>query len=134
MCKKEARIKDLEDALQEQIARMAAREDCIKELEAQARNTSLSNSPFCLDKIKDYAKGLDKEEAKVITHMLLTIALDEQLPKAKQAEVRKAVKEVEAAHRKQTSPYVHIERQESHNDNKQSQVFNGSITDSKFGK
>ena len=66
--------------------------------------------------------------------MLLTIALDEQLPKAKQAEVRKAVKEVEAAHRKQTSPYVHIERQEIHNDNKQSQVFNGSITDSKFGK
>ena len=132
MCKKEACIKDLEDALQGQIERMAAREDRIKELEEQ--NASLSQNPFSLGKIKDYAKGLDKEEAKVITHMLLTIALDEQLPKAKQAEVRKAVKEVDAAHRKQTSPYVHIERQEIHNDNKQSQVFNGSITDSKFGK
>ena len=106
---------------------------CIKELEAQARNTSLSNNPFCLDKIKDYAKGLDKEEAKVITHMLLTIALDEQLPKAKQAEVSKAVKEVEAAHRQQPA-YVRIAHQEIHNDNKDSQVFNGSITDSKFGK
>lgn len=131
---KDKRIKELADQVKEQQEKVQAKEDRIKELEAQARNTSLSQNPFCLGKIKDYAKGLDKEEAKVITHMLLTIALDEQLPKAKQAEVRKAVKEVEAAHRKQTSPYVHIERQEIHNDNKQSQVFNGSITDSKFGK
>ena len=48
--------------------------------------------------------------------------------------MRKAVKEVEAAHRKQTSPYVHIERQEIHNDNKDSQVFNGHIDNSKFGE
>lgn len=136
---KDKRIEELAHALRleqekvkEEQAKVQAKEDRIKELEEQ--NTSLSNNPFCLDKLKDYAKGLDKEEAKVITHMLLTIALDEQLPKAKQAEVRKVVKEVEAAHRKQTSPYVHIERQEIHNDNKQSQVFNGSITDSKFGK
>ena len=129
---KDEYIKELTDQVREEQAKVQAKEDRIKELEEQ--NTSLSNNPFCLDKLKDYAKGLDKEEAKVITHMLLTIALDEQLPKAKQAEVRKAVKEVEAAHRKQTSPYVHIERQEIHNDNKQSQVFNGSITDSKFGK
>ena len=134
MYKKEACIKDLEDALQERIEGMAAREERIKELEAQVRSASFPRNPFCLGKIKDYAKGLDKEEAKVITHMLLTIALDEQLPKAKQAEVRKAVKEVEAAHRKQTSPYVHIERQEIHNDNKDSQVFNGPIDNSKFGK
>ena len=133
MCKKEARIKDLEDALKEQIARMAAREDRIKELEAQARNAIPSQNPFCLVKIKDYAKVLDKEEAKVITHMLLNIALDEQLPSEQRNEVRKAVKEVEAAHRKQTSPYVHIERQEIHNDNKDSQVFNGHIDNSKFG-
>ena len=129
---KDEYIKELTDQVREEQAKVQAKEDRTKELEEQ--NTSLSNNPFCLDKLKDYAKGLDKEEAKVITHMLLTIALDEQLPKAKQAEVRKAVKEVEAAHRKQTSPYVHIERQEIHNDNKQSQVFNGSITDSKFGK
>ena len=129
---KDEYIKELTDQVREEQAKVQAKDDRIKELEEQ--NTSLSNNPFCLDKLKDYAKGLDKEEAKVITHMLLTIALDEQLPKAKQAEVRKAVKEVEAAHRKQTSPYVHIERQEIHNDNKQSQVFNGSITDSKFGK
>ena len=129
MCKKEARIKDLEDALQERIEGMAAREDRIKELEAQARNAIPSQNPFCLVKIKDYAKGLDKEEAKVITLMLLKIAPDEQL-----AEVRKAVKEVDEVHKKQVPPYVHIERQEIHNDNKDSQVFNGPIDNSKFGK
>ena len=134
MYKKEACIKDLEDALQERIEGMAAREERIKELEAQVRSASFPRNPFCLGKIKDYAKGLDKEEAKVITHMLLTIALDEQLPKAKQAEVRKAVKEVEAAHWKQTSPYVHIERQDNYNYNKDSQVFNGPIDNSKFGE
>ena len=128
MYKKEACIKDLEDALQERIVRMAAREDRIKELEAQVRNASFPKNPFCLGKIKDYAKGLDKEDAKVITHMLLTIAPDEQL-----AEVRKAVREVEAAHRKQVSAYVHIERQDNYNYNKDSQVFNGHIDNSKFG-
>ena len=136
---KDKYIKDLENQVKEQQEKVQARKDSIRELESQLeqlrkQNARFANNPFCLDKIKDYARGVDKEEAKVITHMLLTIALDEQLPKAKQAEVRKAVKEVEAAHRKQTSPYVHIERQEIHNDNKQSQVFNGSITDSKFGK
>ena len=133
MYKKEACIKDLEDALQERIEGMAAREDRIKELEAQARNAIPSQNPFCLVKIKDYAKVLDKEEAKVITHMLLNIALDEQLPSEQRNEVRKAVKEVEAAHRKQTSPYVHIERQDNYNYNKDSQVFNGHIDNSKFG-
>ena len=133
MCKKEACIKDLEDALKEQIARMAAREDRIKELEAQARNTIPSQNPFCLGKIKDYAKVLDKEEAKVITHMLLNIALDEQLPSEQRNEVCKAVREVEAAHRKQVSAYVHIERQDNYNYNKDSQVFNGHIDNSKFG-
>ena len=133
MYKKEACIKDLEDALQERIVRMAAREDRIKELEAQARNASFPKNPFCLGKIKDYAKVLDKEEAKVITHMLLNIALDEQLPSEQRNEVRKAVKEVEAAHWKQTSPYVHIERQDNYNYNKDSQVFNGHIDNSKFG-
>ena len=133
MYKKEACIKDLEDALQERIVRMAAREDRIKELEAQVRNASFPKNPFCLGKIKDYAKGLDKEEAKVITHMLLNIALDEQLPSEQRNEVRKAVKEVEAAHWKQTSPYVHIERQDNYNYNKDSQVFNGHIDNSKFG-
>ena len=129
---KDKRIKELADQVKEEQAKVQAKEDRIKELEEQ--NASLSNNPFCLVKIKDYAKGLDKEEAKVITHMLLTIALDEQLPKAKQAEVRKAVREVDAAHRKQTSPYNHIEQQNNYNYNKDSQVFNGSITDSKFGK
>lgn len=131
LAEKDQRIEELADQVKEEQAKVRAREARIKELEEQ--NTSLSNNPFCLVKIKDYAKGLDKEEAKVITHMLLAIALEEQLPKAKQAEVRKAVKEVEAAHRQQPA-YVHIERQEIHNDNKDSQVFNGSITDSKFGK
>ena len=129
---KDEYIKELTDQVREEQTKVQAKEGRIKELEG--RNASLSQNPFCLGKIKDYAKGLDKEEAKVITHMLLTIALDEQLPKAKQAEVRKAVKEVDAAHRKQTSPYVHIERQEIHNDNKDSQVFNGPIDNSKFGK
>lgn len=128
---KDAYIEGLEERLDLERKRLAGSEARIKELEEQ--NTSLSNNPFCLDKIKAYAKGLDKEEAKVITHMLLAIALEEQLPKAKQAEVRKAVKEVEAAHKQQPA-YVHIAHQEIHNDNKDSQVFNGSITDSKFGK
>lgn len=128
---KDKYIKDLENQVKEEQAKVRAREARIKELEKQ--NASLANDPFCLVKIKDYAKGLDKDEAKVITHMLLTIALEEQLPKTKQAEVRKAVKEVEAAHKQQPA-YVHIAHQEIHNDNKDSQVFNGSITDSKFGK
>ena len=133
MCKKEACIKDLEDALQERIEGMAARKERIKELEAQVRSASFPRNPFCLGKIKDYAKGLDKEEAKVITHMLLNIALDEQLPREQRNEVCKAVREVEAAHRKQVSAYVHIERQDNYNYNKDSQVFNGHIDNSKFG-
>lgn len=137
---KDKRIKELADQVKEEQAKVQTKDARIEELESQLKeleeqNTSLSNNPFCLDKIKAYAKGLDKEEAKVITHMLLAIALEEQLPKAKQAEVRKAVKEVEAAHRKQVGGQsVYIEHQEIHNDNQQSQVFNGSITDSKFGK
>lgn len=131
LAEKDLRIEELADQVKEEQAKVRAREARIKELEKQ--NASLSSNPFCLVKIKDYAKGLDKEEAKVITHMLLAIALEEQLPKAKQAEVRKAVKEVEAAHKQQPA-YVHIAHQEIHNDNQQSQVFNGSITDSKFGK
>ena len=114
---KDKRIKELADQVKEEQAKVQAKEGRIKELEGW--NASLSQNPFCLDKIKDYAKGLDKEEVKVITHMLLAIALEEQLPKAKQAEVRKAVKEVEAAHKRQPA-YVHIERQEIHNDNKDS--------------
>lgn len=133
LAEKDKRIKELADQVKEEQAKVQVKEARIKELEEQ--NTSLSNNPFCLDKIKAYAKGLDKDEAKVITHMLLTIALEEQLPKARQAEVREAVKEVEAAHRKQVGGQsVYIEHQEIHNDNQQSQVFNGSITDSKFGK
>ena len=124
---KDKRIKELADQVKEEQAKVQAKEDRIKELEEQ--NASLSNNPFCLVKIKDYAKGLDKEEAKVITLMLLKIAPDEQL-----AEVRKAVKEVDEVHKKQVPPYVHIERQEIHNDNKDSQVFNGHIDNSKFGK
>lgn len=131
LAEKDKRIKELADQVKEEQAKVQAKETRIKELEEQ--NASLSSNPFCLVKIKDYAKGLDKEEAKVITHMLLAIALEEQLPKTKQAEVRKAVKEVEAAHKQQPA-YVHIAHQEIHNDNKDSQVFNGSITDSKFGK
>ena len=96
---KDKRIKELADQVKEEQAKVQAKEGRIKELEGW--NASLSQNPFCLDKIKDYAKGLDKEEVKVITHMLLAIALEEQLPKAKQAEVRKAVKEVEAAHKRQ---------------------------------
>ena len=134
MCKKEACIKDLEDALQERIEGMAAREERIKELEAQVRSASFPRNPFCLGKIKDYAKGLDKEEDKVITHMLLNIALDELLPREQRNEVCKAVREVEAAHRKQVSAYVHIERQDNYNYNKDSQVFNGPIDNSKFGE
>ena len=124
---KDEYIKELTDQVREEQTKVQAKEGRIKELEG--RNASLSQNPFCLGKIKDYAKGLDKEEAKVITHMLLTIAPDEQL-----AEVRKAVKEVDEVHKKQVLPYVHIERQEIHNDNKDSQVFNGPIDNSKFGK
>lgn len=126
---KDQRIVELIDQVKEEQAKGQAKEDRIKELEEQ--NARLANNPFCLVKIKDYAKGIDKEEAKVITHMLMTIALEEQLPKMKQVEVRKAVKEVNEAHKQQPA-YVHIERQEIHNDNKNSQVFNGPITDSNF--
>lgn len=133
---RDKRIGELEDRLKLELstgkAELALKDIRIKELEG--RNASLSQNPFCLDKLKDYAKGLDKEEAKVITHMLLTIALDEQLPMEKLAEVRKAVKEVDVAHRKQAPAYVHIERQEIHNENKDSQVFNGPIDHSNFGK
>ena len=135
---KDKRIKELADQVKEEQAKVQTKDARIEELESQLKeleeqNASLSSNPFCLDKIRDYAKGLDKEEAKVITHMLLAIALEEQLPKAKQAEVRKAVKEVDEAHKQQPA-YVHIERQEIHNDNKDSQVFNGPIDHSKFGK
>lgn len=131
---KDKYIKDLENQVKEQQEKVQARKDSIRELESQLeqlrkQNARFANNPFCLDKIKDYAKGLDKEEAKVITLMLLKIAPDEQL-----AEVRKAVKEVDEVHKKQVPPYVHIERQEIHNDNKDSQVFNGPIDNSKFGK
>lgn len=136
LAKKDQRIVELIDRVKEEQAKVQVKEERIKELKIQLKllqeqNARLANNPFSLVKIKDYAKGIDKEEAKVITHMLMTIALEEQLPKVKQVEVRKAVKEVNEAHKQQPA-YVHIERQEIHNDNKNSQVFNGPITDSNF--
>ena len=90
--------------------------------------------------IKNYAMGRNEAEASVISNMLGKLAIRGHLGHESLGYVNAAIEEIDNLHKPQPSmpnKTIHCEKyveSEVHNDNKDSQVFNGKIDNSKFGK
>ena len=90
--------------------------------------------------IKDFACGRKEEESSVISNMLGKLALRGNLGRDSVSKVSAVIEDIDNAHKPQPSQpqktiscskYVETE---VNNDNKDSQVFNGKIDNSRFGK
>ena len=90
--------------------------------------------------IKNYAMGRNEAEASVISNMLGKLAIRGHLGHESLGYVNAAIEEIDNLHKpqpQQPSKHISCEKyveSEVHNDNKDSQVFNGKIDNSKFGK
>lgn len=87
--------------------------------------------------IAEYACGRNEAQASMISNMILRLALRGRLGDEDNAKIDAAIEEIDNAHKPQLSREIHCEKyveKEINNDNKDSQVFNGGITNSKFGK
>lgn len=87
--------------------------------------------------IKNFACGRNESEALVISNMMGRLALRGRLGCESNNKIDAAIEEIEEAHKSHASREIHCEKyieKEINNDNKDSQVFNGAITNSKFGK
>lgn len=139
--KKDARIKELEDAAKEGSARLAAREDWIKRLEIQLQqkrlrsdsevvpvnSTNTINKAINVHTIGKYACEHCKDDpTDVVSTVLRALAMKALLACEEMKEINRVLDEIECARR--------LSHAAIYNYNKDSQVFNGSITDSKFGK
>lgn len=87
--------------------------------------------------IKNFACGRSESQASVISNMLGRLALRGRLSGESNAKIDAAIEEIENAHKPQEHREIHCKtyiEKEITNDNKDSQVFNGDIDNSQFGK
>lgn len=150
---KDKRIEELEALLQLEKEKNSTLAMRIKEYEGgQLDNKTVAISIKTDDEIygainyltiKNFALGRKESEASVISNMLGKLALRGQLSPESQGYVNAAVEEIDNLHKPQPqqpplSPkHINCEKyveSEIHNDNQNSQVFNGKIDNSSFGK
>lgn len=146
---KDRRIRELEELLRLEKEKNTSLAMQIKEYEGALpdvllevtikSNDELYNAINYLT-IKNYAMGRKEAEASVISNMLGKLALRGNLGHESRGCVNAAIEEIDNLHNPQPpQPTRHIRcdryvETEVHNDNKDSQVFNGNIENSQFGK
>lgn len=146
---KDQRIKELEELLRLEKEKNSSLAMRIKEFESAAPDL-LSEVTIKTDDelygainyltIKNYALGRKEDEASVISNMLGKLALRGNLGHESQGYVNAAIEEIDNLHKPQPpqpSRLINCEKyveKEINNDNKDSQVFNGKIDNSSFGK
>lgn len=139
--KKETRIKELEDAVEKGAARQAATEDWIKMLEIQlqqkrlsvdsedvpANSTNTINQAINVHTIGKYACEHCKDDpTDVVSTVLRALAMKALLACEEMKEINMVLDEIERARK--------LSHTVTYNFNKDSQVFNGPIDHSNFGK
>lgn len=146
---KDKRIAELEELLRLEKEKNSSLTIQIKEFEGAAPDMLSAVTVKTVDElysainyltIKNYAMGRNEAEASVISNMLGKLAIRGNLGHESLGYVNAAIEEIDNLYKPQPSKpnkTIHCEKyveSEVHNDNKDSQVFNGKIDNSKFGK
>lgn len=142
---KDKRIKELEEQLaleREKNCTMAMRlntlDKSIAALKLPASDEKSINNAINVHTIGEYACGLSNmDHATIISTMLSKLSNRAYLERNDMEVVNQVIEQIDNAQQKEPRVAIHCEKvvgQEIHNDNKDSQVFNGGITNSKFGK
>lgn len=96
------------------------------------------NDAINVNTIGDYACGLSNEDhATVISTMLSKLSNRAYLERDDMQVVNRVIEQIDNTHKPKTARHIHCEKyveKEINNDNKDSQVFNGDIDNSQFGK
>ena len=143
--KQEERIVELEEQL-----RLEREKNCVLALQLKAmekpeetgRATVHSGNAISdainVNSIGDYACGLSNEDhATVISTMLSKLSNRAYLERDDMQVVNRVIEQIDNAHKPEPTRHIHCEKyveKEINNDNKDSQVFNGNIENSQFGK
>lgn len=144
---KDERIAELENMLQLEREKNLTLSMRISSMVYYKVSQEVDTAPICSEDeiynainyqtIAEYACGRTEAQANFISNMILRLAMRGRLSDESSSKIDAAIEEIENAHKPQTSREIRCEKyveMEINNDNKDSQVFNGGITNSKFGK
>lgn len=146
---KDQRIRELEELLRLEKEKNSSLAIQIKEFESAVPDLLLDVTIKTDDElysainyltIKNYALGRNEAESSVISNMLGKLAIRGNLGHESLGYVNAAIEEIDNLHKPQPpqpNKTINCDKyveKEIHNDNKNSQVFNGDIDNSQFGK